>query len=94
MKALNQGKSSPIREKSGKYQGIWFVKFCGHPVFAYAKKRFSHDMAHMNFVRSTRLLGFSCGETQTSLSTEELIKCVFDDNFANFFIKTYVVGTH
>ena len=34
MKALNQGKSIPIREKSGKYQGILFVKFCGHPVSA------------------------------------------------------------
>ena len=34
MKAINQGKSSLIREKSGKYQGIWFVKCCGHPVNA------------------------------------------------------------
>jgi len=29
----NQGKYFFIREKSGNYQGILFLDFCGHPVY-------------------------------------------------------------
>ena len=32
IKVFNQGKSNQIREKSGKSQGIWLLKMCGHPV--------------------------------------------------------------
>ena len=31
IKVFNQGKSNQIREKSGKNQGIWLLKMCGHP---------------------------------------------------------------
>ena len=32
IKVFNQGKSNQIRGKSGKNQGIWLLKMCGHPV--------------------------------------------------------------
>ena len=33
IKVFNKGKSNQIREKSGKNQGIWLLKMCGHTVF-------------------------------------------------------------
>ena len=32
IKVFNQGKPNQIREKSGKNQGTWLLKMCGHPV--------------------------------------------------------------
>ena len=37
IKVFNQGKSNQIREKSGKNQGIWLLKMCGHPGFRITK---------------------------------------------------------
>ena len=37
IKVFNQGKSNQIRENSGKKQGIWLLKMCGHPVEDYQR---------------------------------------------------------
>ena len=43
-------------------------------------------------------LSLQCGSQTRALkskkSSEEEIRCVFDDNFTYFFIKTYIVGAH
>ena len=37
-----QGKSNQIREKSGKNQGIWLLKICGHAALTFISQSISH----------------------------------------------------